>query len=233
MVWNDILSEQSNDQVINPELQKKFRYYTFLPELQHTRVQVEVDKIRGSTHYSYNQSGWYSMLNNLHRPKNENRDWLKWFITTEEISEKKTLHKYGEDYYICAGNHRCCYAKFLGLNSIACNIIEHTFDDEVFDLVSRLESLNLLPEVHNYDRNNWTVHIGEMVIRVNNISNVHNFIDMYTSIKMNYWNLVRSILISLPSNYYDILYFENTKGNREQIMKAKFANYDRRLKPFS
>lgn len=228
---NNKLPEWSFDQVIDPELQENFRYYAFLPNLdKQYRIQIEVDKIKGSSHHSYNQSDWYSMLNNLHRPRYQNIDWLVSFITNEDIIEKKVLHKYGDNYYISVGNHRCCYAKFIGLKTIVCDVIEHIFDYEVYNLVSELKNLNLSSEVNNHNREDWTIRIGEMEVRIKNIKNVHDFIDTYITIKQTYWNIFRGILISRPADYQGILFFENKKGDRDQLLKGKLAESAQRLK---
>lgn len=84
-------------------------------------AEVELNKIVGTTHDSYNESNWLQLLAGL--PKRSPDDAYVAMVRDNMDHTKGdqpiTLHQYGAEYIIYeGGNHRICHAKFAGLPSI-------------------------------------------------------------------------------------------------------------------
>lgn len=106
---------------------------------------IDTNKIVGTSHYSYQGCSWAEMLKYLKRLsinfKYNDITEIKAIILDETISEKKTVLKFGDDYYIDQGNHRLCIAKFLRLHSLLCDVIEYQFQQDDYNLYQELKSL--------------------------------------------------------------------------------------------
>ena len=98
---------------------------------------VELDKIVGTTHDSYNKGTWEQMMQNL-KPRREgdvfpSERYFKMVHDNHDHSQGSklfqqaiTLAKYGEEYIILdGGNHRICHAKFAGIRTLKVRVQEY------------------------------------------------------------------------------------------------------------
>lgn len=87
---------------------------------------VRVADIKGTLHPSYHGLNWLQMLMSLERHKNDfDVENVKEAILDTKCFEPIQLSKYGSIYFIDGGgNHRVCQAKFLGLETVPCEVTE-------------------------------------------------------------------------------------------------------------
>lgn len=86
-------------------------------EVDFIEEDVELSKIVGTDHASYDNRTWLEMLCTLKRNKyatdiEQLQDCLN---SWNGKKEKIQLHKFRGEYYISLGNHRICQAKFAGI----------------------------------------------------------------------------------------------------------------------
>lgn len=62
--------------------------------------------------------------------------------------EPKIVEKFGQQYFTKGGQHRLCLAKFIGIKEIEVKLIEHIFDQRLFELNKINE--NYLPILQKY-----------------------------------------------------------------------------------
>lgn len=89
---------------------------------------VPIAAIKGSTHSSYYGNNWLAMMMNLERHKEDcDVELVKAAIFNTIYCEPIQLSKFGDLYFIDGGgNHRVCQAKFLGLETVPCEVTEWT-----------------------------------------------------------------------------------------------------------
>ena len=119
------LKEEYFETVYHPaDLVKDIAYY----ESGETYVANErVDAIVGTTHPSYFGLNWLQMLMSLERHKDDiDVTSVKEAILNTKCFEPIRLSKFGNFFFIDGGgNHRVCQAKFLGLETVPCEVTEY------------------------------------------------------------------------------------------------------------
>ena len=87
---------------------------------------VRVADIKGSTHPSYCGLNWLGMIMSLERHKEDyDVEAVKAAILNTKCFEPIQLCKFGDLYFIDGGgNHRVCQAKFLGMETVPCEVTE-------------------------------------------------------------------------------------------------------------
>lgn len=85
---------------------------------------VCVADIKGTTHPSYYGMNWLSMMMSLERHKEDHDvEAVRAAIFNTNCFEPIQLSKYDDIYFIDGGgNHRVCQAKFLGLETVPCEV---------------------------------------------------------------------------------------------------------------
>lgn len=87
---------------------------------------VRIADIKGSLHPSYYGLNWLGMMMSLERHKEDyDVETVKAAILDTKCFEQIHLRKYGDLYFIDGGgNHRVCQAKFLGMETVPCEVTE-------------------------------------------------------------------------------------------------------------
>lgn len=119
------LREEFFEQVYHPaDLVKDIAYYV---EKETYNANVSVKDIKGSTHPSYYGNNWLVMIMNLERHKvDTDIEAVRAAILDTGYFESIQLSKFGDIYFIDGGgNHRVCQAKFLGLETVPCEVTEY------------------------------------------------------------------------------------------------------------
>lgn len=119
------LREEFFEQVYHPaDLVKDIAYYV---EKETYNANVSVKDIKGSTHPSYYGNNWLIMIMNLERHKvDTDIEAVRAAILDTGCFEPIQLSKFGDMYFIDGGgNHRVCQAKFLGLETVPCEVTEY------------------------------------------------------------------------------------------------------------
>ena len=88
---------------------------------------VRVADIKGTTHPSYYGLNWLQMLMSLDRHKDDyDEESVRRAIGDTEFFERIHLRRYEDLYFIDGGgNHRVCQAKFLGVETVPCEVTEY------------------------------------------------------------------------------------------------------------
>ncbi len=118
------LKEEYFEPVYHPQdLVKHIAYYV---EGGTYNTNVRITDIKGTLHPSYYGLNWLQMLMSLERHKNDfDIDKVKEAILDTKCFEPTQLGKFGSIYFIDGGgNHRVCQAKFLGLETVPCEVTE-------------------------------------------------------------------------------------------------------------
>ncbi|MDP8176602.1 hypothetical protein QJU83_03500 [Pasteurella skyensis] len=165
----------------------------------------------------FNKINWLDLLNQLKR-----LDWvINTFKTHQDIEyhihnnpEPKCVAKYGEKYITCQGQHRLCLSKFLNITKVKVNIIEYKLDKKqlkFFNLLQKnktlLNTFGLNIESHQtllkYSREQYLfLYIQNFILKVN-IEILEDFVEFYTSIKINFFNKQYALLKTfMEFNYW-------------------------------
>lgn len=90
------------------------------------QANVPVADIKGTLHASYYDCNWLVMMMKLDRHKDDfDVERVKDAIFNTKCFEPIQLSKFGSLYFIDGGgNHRVCQAKFLGLETVPCEVTE-------------------------------------------------------------------------------------------------------------
>lgn len=118
------LKEEYFEKVYHPaDLVGHIAYYSAGDSYKAT---VRVKDIKGTTHPSYYGENWLVMMMTLERHKEDtDMNAVKEAINNKECFEPIQLSKFGDLYFIDGGgNHRVCQAKFLGLETVPCEVRE-------------------------------------------------------------------------------------------------------------
>ena len=118
------LKEDYFEMVYHPaDLVDNIDYYV---EGETYKDNVRVADIKGTLHPSYYGWNWLQMLMSLERHKNDyDVEKVKDAIVNTQCFEPIQLSKFGSIYFIDGGgNHRVCQAKFLGLETVPCEVTE-------------------------------------------------------------------------------------------------------------
>lgn len=122
------LKEEYFEKVYHPaDLVKDIAYYV---EGETFQSNVRVTDIKGTLHASYYDNNWLVMMMKLDRHKDDfDVERVKDAIFNTKCFEPIHLIKYGELYFINGGgNHRVCQAKFLGLETVPCEVTEFVIE---------------------------------------------------------------------------------------------------------
>ena len=94
---------------------------------------VRVADIKGTLHPSYHGLNWLQMLMSLERHKNDfDVERVKEAILNTQCFEPIQLSKFGPTYFIDGGgNHRVCQARFLGLETVPCEVTEYVLVKDI------------------------------------------------------------------------------------------------------
>lgn len=108
------------------DLVKNIAYYV---EGETYEANVRIADIKGTLHPSYYGNNWLVMMMNLDRHKTDyDVEAVRAAILNTEVFEPIHLSKYGDLYFINGGgNHRVCQAKFLGMETVPCEVTEFVY----------------------------------------------------------------------------------------------------------
>lgn len=124
------LKEEYFEPVYHPaDLVKCIAYYV---EGKTYQANVRVADIKGTLHPSYYENNWLVMMMNLERHKDDfDVEKVKEAIFNTQCFEPIQLSKFGSSYFIDGGgNHRVCQARFLGLDTVPCEVTEYVLSKE-------------------------------------------------------------------------------------------------------
>lgn len=125
------LKEEYFEPVYHPQdLVKHIAYYV---EGGTYNTNVRITDIKGTLHPSYYGLNWLQMLMSLERHKNDfDMEKVKEAILNTQCFEPIQLSKFGSIYFIDGGgNHRVCQARFLGLETVPCEVTEYVLVKEI------------------------------------------------------------------------------------------------------
>ena len=125
------LKEEYFEPVYHPaHLVKDIAYYV---EGETYNANVRVADIKGTLHRSYYGNNWLVMMMSLERHKDDyDMEKVKEAILNTKCFEPIQLSKFGDIYFIDGGgNHRVCQAKFLGLETVPCEVTEFVIEKAV------------------------------------------------------------------------------------------------------
>lgn len=124
------LKEEYFEPVYHPaDLVERIAYYE---AGESYTANVRIADIKGTLHPSYFGLNWLQMLMSLERHKNDfDVEKVKEAILNAQCFEPIQLSKFGSIYFIDGGgNHRVCQAKFLGLETVPCEVTEYVLSKE-------------------------------------------------------------------------------------------------------
>ena len=124
------LKEEYFEKVYHPaDLVEHIAYYSAGDSYKAT---VRVKDIKSTTHPSYYGENWLVMMMSLERHKNDyDVEKVKEAIFNTQCFEPIQLSKFGSSYFIDGGgNHRVCQARFLGLDTVPCEVTEYVLSKE-------------------------------------------------------------------------------------------------------
>lgn len=125
------LKEEYFEPVYHPQdLVKHIAYYV---EGGTYNTNVRITDIKGTLHPSYYGLNWLQMLMSLERHKNDfDVEKVKEAILNTQCFEPIQLSKFGPTYFIDGGgNHRVCQARFLGLETVPCEVTEYVLVKDI------------------------------------------------------------------------------------------------------
>jgi hypothetical protein len=134
------------EKVLNPEEIENYQFYNQDAPIYYTE-DVDVNQIKGTNHSDYYGRTWLEMFQNLKRHKNvKDIEFIK-SVILDPFRGGKGLIKLGSYYYINGGNHRYCHAKFFEMGKIPSDVTEYPFDNETFQLFTKLQEIGFTPQV--------------------------------------------------------------------------------------
>lgn len=125
------LKEEYFELVYHPaDLVKNIAHYV---EGKTYRDTVPVADIKGTLHPSYYDDNWLVMMMSLEQHRDDfDVEKVKEAIFNTQYFEPIHISKYGDIYFINGGgNHRVCQAKFLGIETIQCEVTEFVIEKAV------------------------------------------------------------------------------------------------------
>lgn len=178
--------------------------------------EISVKDIIGTTHDSYNNRMWLEMLNNLKR-KDENTDEEAIKTAILDGVNGKSVSEYNGKYYILDGNHRLCYAKFLKIEKVYCNVSKHKFNYEDFDLYTRLKESGFsctygLGEFKD-------IKLGETNIYIDPKEGFEKLLEKYKSIKFS----TLQMIFFCPRTPIDRIVFTKNENFERNLKYAKMS----------
>lgn len=151
----------------------------------YTYEEISVDKIVGTRHSDYYHKAWLEMLSNLKRYKTDNDiDFVKAIILRTD--DDKSVHEYNGEYYIVAGNHRFCQAKFLGIPKVYCSVSKYKFNYQDFGVYKELIKNNFTCTYS--DGIFRDIKLGDICIHIHDKNDISKLISAYKAIKVNFFD---------------------------------------------
>lgn len=214
-------------------------YKEFYKSTQEELVTLLPNIITGTNHYSYNKGSWINMLEGLKERGSTWKDVTKERVLKEidEHNLKKdyiSIWQYSDNYIIMSGNHRCCYAKFLELDSIEVKLTKHILKGEEFNIYKQLEFHNFQPKEYN-TFNNWfaEISIGKSKINLESLNLVQYFLHFYNNLPIKYglMNMVRIKLFNenIENKYEKYLWLKSNK----EVEKLRLLLINHKIKQTS
>jgi hypothetical protein len=169
-----------NDTLLNPKLIPNLNYWE---EIEYSEnVNIELDKVKGTTHCKYYEKSWIEMLGSLDGVVSFSQgSVLNWIKKSIDIS----LDKYGDEYYITGGNHRICIAKFLSRKQLQVSKVSHFYFNQVrFDIDRKIEERGISKIYSN--ESSLIIDLKGIQVEMNYISGVE-FIGFFDEIEVSKW----------------------------------------------
>lgn len=189
-------------------------------------MEVTTKNIKGTTHCSYHNISWIEMLAHLPRQRYDvDEDSVKMAIADDKASERKSVAKYGEDYYILSGNHRLCQAKMLEIETVICYVYEYNLNQKALDVYHTFHALGgkcTYRQGYFYDIDINNVNIRDLIT-----DDMDNLCKMYASIKTSFWKqsvyylqyLIDKFWFNSVCDYW-CLAFDNSNSFKTKLEKA-------------
>lgn len=170
-----------NDIIVSPEDLENFEYYKY-SGVSDNNVIIALDDVIGSHHIDYHGMQWIEMFGCLkHGHQSSVQIVEKWLNTcTNTIS----LNKYDNKYYVGGdGNHRVCYAKFLGYNKLKVHSVSYyELDEKHLRYKQELSKLNL--KINSWSNERYDVQMEEFCFIISP-SDINTFINLFNSASQN------------------------------------------------
>ncbi|REC45787.1 hypothetical protein [Chryseobacterium sp. 5_R23647] len=174
-------------------------YYKFYNStIEHKKYVVPVDKIVGTTHWSYIGRRWIDLPYQMKRFRNHyNVNSFLEFVKTEDFTNNDLSYiKYGDCFFISGGNHRTSQAKFSNLKNITTEVIEFVFDKKMYNIFQFLKSEGLNPIISeggdgkHYDFCSWTIQMNTKKLYFHSFKAIQKFVNTYIEVLPNIINVV-------------------------------------------
>lgn len=165
-----------------PEQLDDFEYYKYSGRYEKDLV-IDLEDVVGTHHIDYRGKKWIEMFGCLkhgHQKSAESAE--KWLSTmTNTIS----LNKYDGKYYVGGdGNHRVCYAKFLGYKKLKVHSVSfYELDEKHINYRGQLINLNL--EINSWSDDRYDVQMGEIELFIRT-EELNQFIELFENSKLGF-----------------------------------------------
>ncbi|UKB82553.1 hypothetical protein LF887_16235 [Chryseobacterium sp. MEBOG06] len=175
---------------------------------------VYIKDVIGTLHPSYSGSLWIELVYNMKKfsEKYNYQNFLE-FSRSEKLTKNDFGYsKYGSKYFIAGGNHRNVQAKFSNLELITCDVVEHIFDQEMYNLFQFLvkEKFNpLIEESGNgkyYRFSLWIIQLNSQEYYFSSFSAIVKFVDHYNKYIP---SLTNNLIAKFSKRKKEVLYNEN------------------------
>lgn len=135
------------NKVLSPKELKDYEFYECIKDVIEN---ISIKDVIGTTHEKYMGKVWLEMLCCLKRKHDTaNKEKIKLWI--KETQNTIFVAEYAGKYYILDGNHRICYAKFLGIERLTCNVSKYRLNGTDKNLC---KDLSLCGFSYEYNANN-------------------------------------------------------------------------------
>ena len=137
-----------------------------------------MDDVVGTHHIDYKGKKWIEMFGCLKHGHQKSAEIAKKWLST--VTNTISLNKYNGKYYIGGdGNHRVCYAKFLGYKKLKVRSVSFYELDEKHTTY-RNQLLNLTLEVNSWSDDRYDVQMGEVELFIRT-EELNQFIELFNN----------------------------------------------------
>lgn len=153
------------------------------------------------------------MLSNLKRHKTDNDiESIRERILKE--NDDKSVKEYNGKYYIAAGNHRFCQAKFLGIVKVHCNVSKYEFNNQDFSLYMTLINNDFTCTYS--DGIFRDIKLGDICIHVRAKDDISQLISAYKTMQIRIFDKIRFRKKTPITNFL-------FNGDKESYRALKYA----------
>lgn len=203
---NFVIEDWCYETLQSPTKVENYRFYN--TSISKGIKEVPLDKVVGTSHDSYIDSTWISLVKNMKRFSDyySAENFIEFISKDSSYQKDFSYEKYGDEYFVSQGNHRNCEAKFSGLKTIVTDVTEHILDIEMLETFQYLREEGLSPkkEKENYslmedseDRSifyrtsGWKIKMLGTTYTFKDFKAIQKFIFLYKEIEPTFFNRLK------------------------------------------